>query len=129
MDMEQLRQVRIENVRRLVRDRYGGNASQLARDAKKKSSYINDVTREGSTKSFAERAARNIEDAAMLLRGQLDIPNSDLIIDLSKSKAVPPTIDKVYQGMTLSEKSELHEVAMRIVGRRKKSVRRSGRRA
>lgn len=77
LSVMQLREIRVVNLRRYLREALKGNQSELARLLDKKPSYINDLLRDrpqSKPKSFGEKIARDIERRLGLESGTLDKP-------------------------------------------------------
>lgn len=66
-----MRLIRVERLRAALQWK-GMSQSELAENLKVNPSYISDLLKPGSTKSFGEKAARKIEDALQLDTGWLD---------------------------------------------------------
>jgi hypothetical protein len=120
-------QIRRENLRRYVESRLGGNNSRLSRLLGNESTtYVNDLLRDGSTKSFGEKVAAKIEDKIGLQAGQLDIPNSPLLQDERKRDRLDEDIKQLIAGLTTrEEKIEAIETLNAIYSKRKRTRRAS----
>lgn len=66
--------IRRQRLRDLIRERYSNTARQLAVDAKKPESQINDMLANPPRKSFGERVARDLEQRLGLSNGFFDKP-------------------------------------------------------
>jgi hypothetical protein len=119
--LEELKQVRIANLKALIMRQYGNNAAALARDCERKPQYINDLV--GDRKSFGEKAAMIIEDGARLLRGQMSIRNSQLLSDPKKEPRVPEDIQPLYSDLDDASKREAYEAILQIRARKKRRYR------
>lgn len=119
-------QIRRENLRRYVDTRLSGNNSRLSRLLGNESTtYVNDLLREGSTKSFGEKVAAKIEEKIGLQAGQLDIPNSPLLMDERKRDRLDEDISQQIAGLTREEKMELAEKLNAIYSKRRRTRRAS----
>jgi hypothetical protein len=117
-------QIRRENLRRYVTTRLSGNNSRLSRILGNESTgYVNDLLREGSTKSFGEKVASKIEEKIGLQPGQLDIPNSPLLMDESKRDRLDEDLKQQIEGLTREEKLQIAETLNVIYSKRKRSRR------
>jgi len=109
------------NLRRLIDRDFLGNLSAIARaynPENPKPSYFSDLLREGSGKSFGEKAARGIETIVGLIRGQLDIRDSPLLYDESRRNRVKDELRAGIDGFDGEEQRELLEAMRRIQSRR-----------
>ena len=116
----EIAEIRRENLNRLIRERgFSENLSAFARrfEPPIRSSYIADLIKAGSTKSFGEKAARKFEKAADLLPGQLDIPNSPLRIDPTKSR-IEDELDWAIGQLEPHEKAEILDAAKKMLDKR-----------
>jgi len=116
------------NLRKLIDTWYRGNASAIARDynpENPKPSYFSDLIRPGTTKSFAEKAARKIEDAVGLQRGQMDIPNSPLLRDESRRSRLKDELRMAIDGLDPDGTKEAL-IFVRNLQARKRRVRKAG---
>jgi hypothetical protein len=117
-------QIRRENLRRFVATRLDGNNSELSRRLGNESTaYVNDLLRDGSTKSFGEKAAASIEDKLGLLSGQLDIKDSPLLMDETRRDRLDDEIKELSAGLTKNEKVELVDMLRGMYSKRKKTRR------
>ena len=117
-------QIRRENLRRFVATRLDGNKSKLSRLLGNESTaYVNDLLREGSTKSFGEKAAASIEDKVGLQAGQLDIKDSPLLMDEKRRDKVDEEIRQLTAGLTKNEKLDMVDVLREMYSKRKKTRR------
>lgn len=112
-------EIRRANLRVLIATKFRDNQSSLAKRIGKTGSYINDLVREGSSKSFGEKAARDIESKVGLLPNQLDIPNSPLRYDPSRQDLVDDKLEEGIDGLSPDEKAELLDRLAEIVSKRK----------
>lgn len=119
-------QIRRENLRRFVATRLDNNQSRLSRLLGNESNaYVNDLLREGSTKSFGEKAAASIEDKIGLQSGQLDIKDSPLLMDEKRRDRVDEEIRELIAGLTKGEKPEALDMLRSLYSKRKKTRRAS----
>lgn len=115
--------IRRANLRKVLELHFGGNQSSLARlynPKNPRANYFSDLLR--GEKSFGEKAARRIEAAARLIHGQLDIPDSPLLVDNSSRSPVKDELEATVADMTQEELHHLLEAARRI--RAKRALRR-----
>lgn len=111
-------------MRRFVATKLGGNNSELSRRLGNESTaYVNDLLREGSTKSFGEKAAASIEEKLGLQAGQLDIKDSPLLMDEKRRDHLDEEIRELFAGLTKNEKVEIADVLREIYSKRKKTRR------
>lgn len=117
-------QIRRENLRRFVATKLDGNNSRLSRLLGNESNgYVNDLLRDGSKKSFGEKAAATIEEKIGLQAGQLDIKDSPLLMDEKRRDKLDEDIRELTAGLTKPEKLELADVLRDMYSKRKKSRR------
>lgn len=114
-------ETRRENLRRLIERDFRDNQSLFARayaPGNEKPSFINDLVRKGSKKSFGEKTARKIEMAAGLLPGQLSLPNSPLLRDSSRQNQTSEELHNAIENLTEVERRELLAAVLKITSRR-----------
>lgn len=117
-------QIRRANLRRFVVAKLDGNNSRLSRLLGNESTaYVNDLLRDGSTKSFGEKVAAKIEEKIGLQAGQLDIKDSPLLMDEKRRDKLDEELKEQIAGLTKSEKQEIADVLREIYIRRKKTRR------
>lgn len=119
-------ETRRRNLKRLIARDFRNNLSAFARAYNPENpnpSYFSDLLADGSEKSFAEKAARKMESAAGLVKGQLDIPDSMLLQDETHRNR---TKDELHAGVDELDKDEqrelleeLHKIRARRFTRRK----------
>jgi hypothetical protein len=117
--------VRRANLQRLIDRDYGSNKSSLARAVKRAQSYISDLLRPAG-KSFAEKAARNIEIEVGLLKGQLSIPHSPLLYDESRRNRVREELRDAIEDLDRDEQQEVLAAIRKVQGRRTEQRRKAG---
>lgn len=113
--------IRRENLARLIRLHFNDNKSEIARaynPEDPKPSYFSDLLREGSGKSFGEKAARRIEERVGLLPKQLDIPNSPLTMDDTKRNRVKDELRAALDDLNKDEMREALDAIRKIQSRR-----------
>jgi hypothetical protein len=127
MQIRDLATLRRANLQRFLDTKFPGNKSTLARLLGHETpSYINDLLRTGSGKSFGEKAARRIESAVGLQSGQLDVPNSELLMDMSRRQTdLVEEIENGINDLSNEERQELAHKLAEILGRRKRRRRAS----
>lgn len=119
-------QIRRENLRRFVATRLDNNQSRLSRLLGNESNaYVNDLLRDGSIKSFGEKAAASIEDKLGLQAGQLDIKDSPLLMDEKRRDRVDEELRELIAGLTKGEKPEALDMLRGLYSKRKKTRRAS----
>lgn len=117
-------EIRRENLRRFVRTRLGDSKAKLTELLGNESpGYVNDLLREGSGKSFGEKAAATIEQKIGLKAGQLDLEDSPLLMDESRLDRAEKDIEDQFSGLTRDEKLQLSDAMRQIYAKRKKSRR------
>lgn len=113
--------IRRINLKRLIAKRFGRNISAFARIYSQDSprpNFFSELLKDGSTKSFGEKLARRIEMAASLQRGQLDIPDSPLLLDPNASSRVTYEVHAVLDDLSEAEQAEALAAIRRIQQRR-----------
>lgn len=120
--------VRRRNLARLINRDFDGNKSGIARaydPENPKPQYFSDLIRPDSGKSFGEKAARKIEERTGLLPGQLDIPDSPLLLDESRRSRVKDEIRLALDDLDKDEQREalaaIRKIQLRRNARRKAS--------
>lgn len=117
-------QIRRENLRRFVATRLDGNNSELSRRLGNESTaYVNDLLREGSTKSFGEKAAASIEEKLGLQPGQLDLKDSPLLMDETRRDRLDDEIKEQIAGLTREEKLQIARTINEIYSKRRRTRR------
>lgn len=110
--------IRRQNLSRLLEQRFDGNRSALAREYGSKQSYISDLLRPGSGRSFGEKAARTLEERIGLLAGQLDVPDSPLLMEESRRHQEKDEAHAALEDMDRDEIREVLATLRRIRARR-----------
>jgi hypothetical protein len=113
--------IRRANLKRLIQRDFRDNNSNLARAIRRKATYVSDLTRDETDKSFGERAAGNIEAAIGLMKGQLSVPDSPLLYDQSKRNRVKEELRDVVEELDRNEQEEALAFIRRIQARRRKA--------
>jgi len=121
---------RRQNLKRLIDRDYDGNQSKVARliqPDRPSQSYINGLlqavpkSEDKKPKSFGEKAARKIEHALGLKRGQLDIPNSALIYDESRRDIARDALHSAVDDLDRHEQQEALSFIRQLQARRRKA--------
>lgn len=114
--------IRRRNLAKLISRDFDGNKSGIARaydPANPKPQYFSDLIRPDSGKSFGEKAARKIEERTGLLPGQLDIPDSPLMLDESRRSRLRDDIRLGIDDLDRDEQRELLSAIRRIQAKRR----------
>lgn len=120
--MRDMAKIRRENLARLIERDFDNNRSAIARaydEDNPKPQYFSDLLREGSGKSFGEKAARKIEEKTGLKAGQLDIPDSPLLHDEARRDRIKDTLRLVIDDLDRDEMREALAAIRKIQGRRR----------
>lgn len=115
--------IRRQNLSRLIERDFRGNKSEIARaydEADPKPQYFSDLLRDGSGKSFGEKAARKIEEKTGLKAGQLDIPDSQLLHDESRRNRIKDEVRIAIDDLDRDELREALVAIRKIQGRRRR---------
>lgn len=118
-------EVRRNNLQRLLDRRFKGNRSALARAYGSKQSYISDLLRASSGRSFGEKTARALETSVGLQPGQLDVPDSPLLMDESRKDRIRDDVLAAIEDLDNEGLSETLEAIRKIQERRAAPKRRA----
>lgn len=107
---EQRSEIRRENLRKYCVKYLGGPHTERsvmkalkAKTGHSKSSYVNDLLAEGSTKGIAEEAAQKFEHSLGLIAGQLSEPHSQLLLDPLKLDTAKNRLLETIEPMSNAE--------------------------
>lgn len=121
MNKAERRATRVANTLALIRRDFHGVQAELARKLDLESgSYLSDLLRAGSKKSFGEDAARSIEEGAGLQHGQLDIKDSPLLRDNTRKLNTKDEIQNELMDLSPGEEIEIAKALAEIKARRKR---------
>jgi nicotinamide mononucleotide adenylyltransferase len=118
--------VRRSNLSRFLKQHYDDNRSALARDYGCKQSYISDLLRPESGRSFGEKVARSIEQRTGLQPGQLDIVNSPLLLDESRRDRIKEEVRSAVEDLDRDELREMLAEIRKIQARRAPKQKKAG---